>query len=149
MSWTSTARRGAVAATRRSAVRLSDPRLNGLRTLASSVLGALDDERVRRADAALADDAWLEQLGHLKAVTRIWAGSETPWIDERDARFWVDRIPGAEAIRVRDSGPLTVASAWTRILEHVAPNHGSVPEQLRDSGTLRLADVDPVDPERG
>lgn len=95
------------------------------------------------------DDAWLDQLHGLRAATRIWAGSETPWIEEQDARFWVDRIPGAEAVRVRDSGPLTIASAWSRILEHVAPNHGSVAEQLRDSGTVRLADVDPVDPERG
>lgn len=96
-----------------------------------------------------ADDGWIDRLGDIRADTHLWFGDRDPDVAALDARWWADRIRGAQASRVRDSGPLVLAAAWSRILGHVAPNHGSIAEELRDGGDVRVAAVDHVHPEHG
>lgn len=102
-----------------------------------------------RADADLfADSGWTEGLSRIAASTVLWLGERDPFVSEEDVEWWGERIPGAVAHRVRDSGPLTIAASWSKVLAHVAPEHGRIVESERDSGTVRLADVDAVHPDR-
>lgn len=104
---------------------------------------------VRHDEQLFADQEWMSRLGGVRADTAIWLGDRDPVATEEDARWYASRIRGVQGHRVRDSGPLVIAAAWSSILEHVAPLHGTLPEGTRDSGSVRLADVDFVHPERG
>lgn len=95
------------------------------------------------------DRSWIQRLSAIQAETHLWVGDRDPLVADLDARWWAKRIPGAHASHVRDSGPLTIAAAWSHVLGHVAPNHGSVAAELRDSGSVALAAVDPRHPEEG
>ena len=95
------------------------------------------------------DHGWIDRLGAIRADTHLWVGDRDPLVADLDARWWARRIPGAHASRVRDSGPLTIAAAWSHVLAHVAPNHGSIATELRDSGSVALAGVDRRYPEEG
>lgn len=100
-----------------------------------------------RADLAMFEDAAVDP-GRITAETRLWLGTRDPSVTEADVEWWGARIEGAKAQRVRDSGPLAIATAWERVLAHVAPEHGRIAEGERDSGDVFLADVDPVHPDR-
>jgi pimeloyl-ACP methyl ester carboxylesterase len=106
-------------------------------------------EGVRNDARLFSDESWTALLGSIRADTHLWVGDRDPDVAGLDARWWADRIPNAHATRVRDSGPLVLAAAWSKVLGHVAPNHGSVAEELRDSGEVYVAAVDSVDPEHG
>lgn len=114
------------------------------------------DRAFLQGDAGLRNDhrlfeeqGWIGRLGAIEANTHLWVGDRDPLVADLDARWWAKRIPGAQASHVRDSGPLTIAAAWSHVLAHVAPNHGSIAEDLRDSGSVALAGVDRRYPEEG
>lgn len=107
------------------------------------------DSGIRQDQRLLDDPGWIEQLAHIRADTRLWVGERDPLVADFDARWYARRIPGARASRVQDSGPLAIAAAWRSVLAHVAPNHGSIAEELRDSGDVRVADLDARHPESG
>lgn len=104
---------------------------------------------VRHDEQLFADQGWLSGLGGIRAETALWLGDRDPVATDEDARWYASRIRGVRGHRVHDSGPLVIAAAWSSILAHVAPLHGSLPEGTRDSGSVRIADVDFVHPERG
>jgi pimeloyl-ACP methyl ester carboxylesterase len=97
----------------------------------------------------MADESWISDLKRITADTRIWLGARDPSVDEDDVRWWGRRVQGAKAVHVRDTGPLTIASAWRHVLAHVAPKEGSLEQQERDEQGTRIAAVDPAHPDRG
>lgn len=114
------------------------------------------DRALLQGDAGLrcdrrmfADDGWIDRLGGIGAQTHVWVGQQDPLVADLDARWWATRIPDARVSSVRDSGPLVIAASWTAVLAHVAPNHGSIAKELRDSGPVALAGVDRRHPEEG
>lgn len=103
-----------------------------------------------RSDARFfEDEGWTERLAGIRAETHVWVGDRDPLVADLDGSWWAKRIPGALASHVRDSGPLTIAAAWSHVLAHVAPDHGSIAPELRDSGSVALAGVDRRHPEEG
>ncbi|MFD1722465.1 alpha/beta fold hydrolase [Amnibacterium endophyticum] len=103
-----------------------------------------------RHDTELFEHArWDGVLDGIRADTAIWLGDRDPVADQHDVRWYAARIPGLKAYGVRDSGALTIASAWSSILEHVDPTHGSVRREERDHGRVYLPDVDWVHPDQG
>lgn len=119
-------------------------------------LGRMAAESAVQGDAGVRHDAelfdgrgWDDVVKGVGAETVVWLGDRDPVADDRDVRWYGARIPGLTAHRVRDSGPLTIAAAWSRVLQHVAPDHGSIQESERDSGNVYLADVDWVHPDQG
>ena len=80
---------------------------------------------------ALRDDSWADDLSSITAETIIVYGDGDPMSDSEDASVFGKRIPRARRARVQDTGRLVIASAWRQLLEHVAPDHGRVPEEIR------------------
>lgn len=80
---------------------------------------------------ALDDDSWADDLKSIAADTLILVGAKDPVIGEADAKWFAKRIPGSTVETVPDAGHLVIATAWERILGHVAPKHGLLPPEVR------------------
>lgn len=80
---------------------------------------------------ALADDSWAAELSKVTEQTLIVRGELDPVTDADDAKWFARRLAGSEVVTVPDAGHLVIASAWERILAHVAPKHGLIPEEMR------------------
>lgn len=96
----------------------------------------------------MADDRWLPGLSGIRARTGLWVGEGNDTVGEDDARWWVKHVPDASAHLVRGASSLAIAAAWERVLGFVAPEHGDLARKERDTGPVRIADVDPVHPEQ-
>lgn len=86
----------------------------------------------------MADASWSRDLGRIRTATALFYGGRDPVADESDARWFQHRIAGSTLHVEPDSGPLVLATAWEAVLAHVAPDHGSLPEERRDHGAPRL-----------
>jgi len=91
------------------------------------------------ADRYLMSDAsWSRDLGTIRADTALFYGARDDFADEDDAAWWQEHLPSATLHLAPRSGHLVLATEWEAILQHVAPNHGSIAEQYRDHGQPRL-----------
>ncbi|MDH2442766.1 alpha/beta fold hydrolase [Amnibacterium sp. CER49] len=93
----------------------------------------IDTDRV-----LMSDDFWVKRMGSVEAETVVLVGDRDPVADEDDAAWYAKRLPHATVEVAVGSGPLAIATQWERILAHVAPNHGSLPAEVRDHGAPRL-----------
>jgi pimeloyl-ACP methyl ester carboxylesterase len=91
----------------------------------------LDAAAIREAD-------WAESVGRIEAETLLVCGERDPLAGARDGRWFERRIPRARLRTVPDTGLLAIVACWEEVLAHVAPQHGHVPEHLRDSGTPQI-----------
>jgi pimeloyl-ACP methyl ester carboxylesterase len=122
----------------------SDPALDsrlGLRNRLDRMIG----EAYRQGKAGIeadrylmSDAAWSRELGSIRADTALFYGRQDTFADGDAAAWWQQRIPGARLHVAPRSGHLVLATEWEAILQHVAPNHGSIAEENRDHGTPRL-----------
>ncbi|HEV7623120.1 MAG TPA: alpha/beta hydrolase [Amnibacterium sp.] len=91
------------------------------------------------ADRYLMSDAsWSRDLGAIRADTALFYGARDGFADEDDAAWWLEHVPNARLNLSPRSGHLVLATEWEAILEHVAPNHGSIAKESRDHGEPRL-----------
>lgn len=89
---------------------------------------------------ALTDTSWADELGGIHAdVTLIYADDATD-AGVGDGHWYRDRIPSSSVVRVSSGGALALATQWSRILEHVAPDHGGLPERTRFGEPQERAD---------
>jgi pimeloyl-ACP methyl ester carboxylesterase len=80
---------------------------------------------------AARDRSWAEALGRITAPTLLVYGGRDGVADQNDGRWFRRRIRPARLVSVPEAGHLVVVSAWRRILDHVAPNHGGLTESSR------------------
>jgi pimeloyl-ACP methyl ester carboxylesterase len=73
----------------------------------------------------LADHGWTRDLGRIRAHVKLIHGDDDPNSDIEDGRWYRRRIRRADTVRVPDEGALAIATRWRRILNHVAPEHGT------------------------
>jgi pimeloyl-ACP methyl ester carboxylesterase len=141
-----TARRAMIAPASREAlhVQAGDPDLDGRLGLGNR-LDRMIEEAFRQGKAGIeadrhlmADAAWSRKLGTIRADTALFYGALDPGADESDGRWFQRHIRGARLNVAAGSGPLVIAAEWEAILAHVAPDHGSIPGEHRDSGQPRL-----------
>jgi pimeloyl-ACP methyl ester carboxylesterase len=98
---------------------LEDARLQGATGAATDVL-------------ALQDDSWADELGSITASVLIFQGDHDPVTDLSDANWLARRIPNVSVVEVEGGGRLVITSEWSRILDHVAPEHGGIGEGLNE-----------------
>jgi len=115
-----------------------DPALSrpGLRNRLDRMLeqaGAQGDEGLRADRQALHDTGWARELGRIRAEVRLVYADDVIAVDRYDGAWYRKRIPTARVVRVSAGGPLVIATQWARILAHVAPDHGGLPERTRGS----------------
>jgi pimeloyl-ACP methyl ester carboxylesterase len=80
---------------------------------------------------AARDRSWADALGRITAPTLLVYGGRDAVADQNDGRWFRRRIGHSRLVSVPDAGHLVLVSAWKRILDHVAPNHGGLPESAR------------------
>jgi pimeloyl-ACP methyl ester carboxylesterase len=90
---------------------------------------------------AARDRSWADALGRITAPTLLVYGGRDGVADQNDGRWFRRRIGPARLVSVPDAGHLVLASAWTRILDHVAPNHGGLPESARMGAARETGDA--------
>jgi pimeloyl-ACP methyl ester carboxylesterase len=93
---------------------------------------------VRTDAAAIGNADWGNGLDRIEAETLLVYGDRDPLVGPADGRWFERRIPRATLTTVAGTGLLAIVGEWERILEHVAPQHGHVAPDLRDSGTPRI-----------
>ena len=80
--------------------------------------------------AALDADDWKDRLGGIDVPTVLVYGDDHPFVRaDRDGAWLSDRIPSARVVRVPDVAGLAVGAVWSRILTHVAPEHGATADE--------------------
>ncbi|MBN9187585.1 alpha/beta fold hydrolase [Microbacterium sp.] len=78
--------------------------------------------------AACASSAWLDDLDDITVPAVLVYGDDHPFVDRAtDGSLIAARIPDARIAHVPETSGLAVAAVWSRILEHLAPRHGSIP----------------------
>lgn len=81
---------------------------------------------------ALADHSWTSELGGVEADVRLIYADDMGDVDRNDGAWYRRRIPSARIVRVSSGGALALVTEWDRILAHVAPDHGGLPETARE-----------------
>jgi pimeloyl-ACP methyl ester carboxylesterase len=81
--------------------------------------------------AALADSSWADELGAIRADVELIYADDATGASIDDGHWYRDRIPSSAVVRVSSGGALALVTQWSRILEHVAPDHGGLPERTR------------------
>ncbi|MCS5722867.1 alpha/beta fold hydrolase [Herbiconiux sp. CPCC 203407] len=81
---------------------------------------------------ALADTSWAEELGAIRADVILIYADDATGAGVDDGHWYRDRIPSSSVVRVSSGGALALVTQWSRILQHVAPDHGGLPEVARE-----------------
>lgn len=80
---------------------------------------------------AIADASWADELGAVRADVKLIYADDATDAGVDDGHWFRERIPSSSVVRVSSGGALALATQWSRILEHVAPDHGGLPERTR------------------
>jgi len=80
---------------------------------------------------ALADHSWTRELDAVRADVRLIYADDMSYVDRNDGAWYRRRIPAARTVRVSSGGALALVTEWDRVLAHVAPDHGGLPEAAR------------------
>lgn len=84
-------------------------------------------------EAAGADDGWMSELPKIAAATKLIYGLDDPIASaDTDGEAFHERILTSTVVRVQGAGRLAIVSTWDRVLDHVAPDHGDLPPEIRD-----------------
>ena len=116
----------------------TDPALDGegVRSRLQHMLenGAAQGESGLDLDSAAgADEEWMSGLARIGAATKLIYGLDDPVASaDSDGEAFHERILTSTVVRVQGAGRLALVSTWERILEHVAPDHGDLPPEVRD-----------------
>ncbi len=116
----------------------TDPALDGegVRSRLQHMLenGAAQGESGIDLDSAAgADEEWMSGLARIGAATKLVYGLDDPVASaDSDGEAFHERILTSTVVRVQGAGRLALVSTWERILEHVAPDHGDLPPEVRD-----------------
>lgn len=89
---------------------------------------------------ALQDHAWADDLAKVTASVQLVYGTADPVADVGDARWFAKRLADAEVIEVEGAGRLAIVTAWERILQHVAPDHGGIGEAENEGPEQKQSD---------
>ncbi|WP_368496307.1 alpha/beta fold hydrolase [Herbiconiux sp. A18JL235] len=97
----------------------------------ASLQGAAGVEADRRA---LVDASWSRELRSIRAEVRLAYADDMSTVDRYDGNWYRRRIRTSRVVRVSGGGALALATQWARVLAHVAPEHGGLPEHTRVGG---------------
>jgi pimeloyl-ACP methyl ester carboxylesterase len=89
---------------------------------------------------ALADTSWADELGAIRADVKLIYADDATDAGVDDGHWYRDRIPSSTVVRVSSGGALALVTQWSCILEHVAPDHGGLPEVARHGEPPERAD---------
>jgi pimeloyl-ACP methyl ester carboxylesterase len=120
-----------------------DPNLGlpGVRDRLEAMLteaGLQGDAGVRADADAIGATDWTEDVPRIRARTLVLRGEADPLVEASDARWFERRIPDARVREVAGTGMLAIVQCWEEVLEHVAPAHGHIQEDLRDTGDVQI-----------
>ena len=77
-------------------------------------------------------DIAADELGAIRADVKLIYADDATDAGADDGHWYRDRIPSSTVVRVSSGGALALVTQWSRILEHVAPDHGGLPEVARE-----------------
>lgn len=106
--------------------------------------GMLHDAGLQGTAGVLTDGAairgadWGADVAAVRAETLLVRGKEDPLVRAADLRWFARQLPGSRLLEVPCTGMLAIVECWEEILEHVAPRHGRIKEESRDTGTLQI-----------